>query len=74
MTLVPDASRAELAVRLALVLEELPLRRPEALEAMLLEDSAVDDVFATRDDLARALLVWAEARPRTTRDGASVAR
>lgn len=34
MTLVPDASRAELAVRLALVLEELPHRRPEALEAM----------------------------------------
>lgn len=60
MTLVPDASRAELAVRLALVLvlEELPHRRPEALEAMLLEDSAVDDVFATRDDLARALLAW----------------
>lgn len=53
-----DASRTALEARIA-GLRELPAQaRPEALEELLLSDPRVEEVFATRADLARVLADW----------------
>jgi hypothetical protein len=58
MRLAQDASRESLESKIA-ALRELPAQaRPEALEAILFSEPIVEELFATRADLARVLAEW----------------